>query len=179
MKSSNLGTVLHFKITYRGSLVPSGYCHDLCCCKLFFFFCFHSQSLQHILHFAFHGTLVLNVFGATYCSGCIIDMSKYRPGVGNLFGMTCHFSFFWLTTVPLPTQSSHLQESDENTSLPSLFDPLSLALSIIILFFKKNLPLLGLHSINLLTACFLYKNKNTNTSFTILFVLSICFLLYN
>ncbi len=36
------------------------------------------------------------------------------------------------------------------TPLPSLFDPLTLALSILILFFKKDL-----HSIHLLTACFL------------------------
>ncbi len=40
----------------------------------------------------------------------------------------------------------HLQESPKNTSLPSLFDPLTLALSILILFLKKQ--------------------KNTNTSFS-------------
>ncbi len=33
---------------------------------------------------------------------------------------------------------SHLQEPAKNTSLPSLFDPLTLALSILNLFFKKN-----------------------------------------
>ncbi len=43
----------------------------------------------------------------------------------------------------LPTQSSswvlsHLQESAKNISPPSLFDPLTLALSILILFFKKK-----------------------------------------
>ncbi len=32
----------------------------------------------------------------------------------------------------------HLQESAKNTSLPSLFDPLTLALSILILFLKKK-----------------------------------------
>ncbi len=31
-----------------------------------------------------------------------------RPGVGNLFGMMCHFSFFWLTTVPIPPQRSNI-----------------------------------------------------------------------
>ncbi len=50
--------------------------------------------------------------------------------------------------VTCPTQSEHLQESAKNTSLPSLFDPLTLAHSILILFFKKN----------------------TNTSFSNLFV---------
>ncbi len=35
---------------------------------------------------------------------------------------------------------THLQESTKNTSLPSLFDPLTLALSILILFFKKTCP---------------------------------------
>ncbi len=49
----------------------------------------------------------------------------------------------------------HLQESAKNTSLPSLFDPLTLALSILILFLKKKkLLLLDWHSIHLLTACF-------------------------
>ncbi len=33
---------------------------------------------------------------------------------------------------------SHLQESAKNTSLPSLFDPLTLALAILILFLKKT-----------------------------------------
>ncbi len=46
---------------------------------ILFFFCFHSRSLQHTLHYIFHGTLVLCVFGATYCCGCIIDMSKSLP----------------------------------------------------------------------------------------------------
>ncbi len=55
--------------------------HDSCHCKLFFFFCFHSRSLQHTLHYIFHGTLVLCVFGATCCRGCIIDMSKSRPWI--------------------------------------------------------------------------------------------------
>uniref|UniRef100_A0A672KRS4 Fucolectin tachylectin-4 pentraxin-1 domain-containing protein n=1 Tax=Sinocyclocheilus grahami TaxID=75366 RepID=A0A672KRS4_SINGR len=48
-------------------------------CKVFFLFCFYSRSLQHALLYVFHGTLVLCVFGATYCCGCIIDMSKSRP----------------------------------------------------------------------------------------------------
>ncbi len=34
-----------------------------------------------------HSTLVLRVFGATYYCGCIIDMSKSRPGVGK---EVCH-----------------------------------------------------------------------------------------
>ncbi len=33
----------------------------------------------HIVHYVFHGTVVLRVFGATYSCGCIIDMSKSRP----------------------------------------------------------------------------------------------------
>ncbi len=81
-------------------------------------------------------------------------------------GMTC------------PTQSEqlnpyHLQETAKNTSLPSLFDPLTLALSIRILFnlicliflFKKHkhLTLYQLH-IYSLTASFSCK---TNTKFLI------------
>ncbi len=52
-----------------------------------------------------------------------IYIHMFPPG-----GMTC------------PTQSkhSHLQESAKNTSLLSLFDPLTLALSILILFLKKK-----------------------------------------
>ncbi len=66
---------------------------------------------------------------------------------------------------------SHLQESAKNTSLSSLLDPLTLALSILIIFLKKkHLPLLDLHSIHLLTACLKKKKKKTNTSFSILFV---------
>ncbi len=37
-----------------------------------------------------------------------------------------------------PAVHSHLQESDKNTSLPSLFDPLTLARSILILFLNKK-----------------------------------------
>ncbi len=70
-----------------------------------------------------------------------------------------------------------LQESAKNTSLPSLYDPLTLALFIIIVFFKKHF--LDLHSIHLLTACFL-KKTNTNTSLLYSFsIWSVFFLLYN
>ncbi len=41
----------------------------------------------------------------------------------------------WWNDLP---NSIHLQESAKNTSLPSLFDPLTLELSILILFFKKK-----------------------------------------
>ncbi len=41
----------------------------------------------------------------------------------------------------------HLQETAKNTSLPSLFDPLTLALSILILFY--------------LSVFFLFKKKHT------------------
>ncbi len=46
----------------------------------------------------------------------------------------------WWNDLPNSIQaaSSHLQESAKNTSPPSLFDPLTLALSILILFFKKT-----------------------------------------
>ncbi len=73
----------------------------------------------------------------------------------------------------------HLQETTKNTSLPSLFDPLTLALSILILFylsvfflFKKHthLTLYQLH-IYSLTASFSWK---TNTSF-LFSILSTCF----
>ncbi len=37
--------------------------------------------LQHTLHYVFLGTLVLCVSGATYCCGCIIDMSKSRTWI--------------------------------------------------------------------------------------------------
>ncbi len=43
-------------------------------------------------------------------------------------------------------ESIHLQESAKNTSLPSLFDPLTLALSILILFLKKTLLIYCLFS---------------------------------
>ncbi len=46
-------------------------------------------------------------------------------------------------------------------SMNKIFDPLTLELSILILFLKKkkDLPLLDLNSIHLLTACFLKKKK--------------------
>ncbi len=75
----------------------------------------------------------------------------------------------------------HLQETAKNTSLPSLFDPLTLALSILILFylsvfflFKKNHTHLTLYQLHIysVTASFSWK---TNTSF-LLSILSTCFL---
>ncbi len=76
---------------------------------------------------------------------------------------------------------SHLQETAKNTSLPSLFDPLTLAISILILFYlsvfflckKKNthLALYQLH-IYSVTASFSWK---TNTS-CLFSILSTCFL---
>ncbi len=70
---------------------------------------------------------------------------------------------------------SHLQESAKNTSLPSLFDPRTLALSILILFLKKkkNLSLLNLHSIHLLLV--FLKTKQLTLAFLI-FLYSIRFL---
>ncbi len=45
----------------------------------------------------------------------------------------------WWNDLPNSIQVlSHLQETAKNTSLPSLFDPLTLALSILILFLKKK-----------------------------------------
>ncbi len=38
-----------------------------------------TRDLYNTLHYIFHGTLALCVFGATYCCGCIIDMLKSRP----------------------------------------------------------------------------------------------------
>ncbi len=65
---------------------------------------------------------------------------------------------------------THLQETAKNTSLPSLFDPLTLALSILLLFYliflfkkHKHLTLYRLH-IYSLTASFSCK---TNTKFLI------------
>ncbi len=73
----------------------------------------------------------------------------------------------------------HLQESAKNTSLPSLFDPLTLALSILILFLKKKKKLVPFRlALCPFTACFL-KNKTTNTSFSNLLlsnILSVFFL---
>ncbi len=76
---------------------------------------------------------------------------------------------------------SHLQESAKNTSLPSLFDPLTLALSILILFylsvfflFKEKHTHLTLYQLHIysVTASFSWK---TNTSF-LFSILSTCFL---
>ncbi len=51
-KSSNLGTVLRIKTTFRRSLLPSD-SQDSCRWKLFF--CFHSRSLPtHIIYFMAH-----------------------------------------------------------------------------------------------------------------------------
>ncbi len=64
---------------------------------------------------------------------------------------------------------SHLQESAKNTSLPSLFDPLTSTLySNSILKKKKKLVPFRL-ALYPFTACFL-KNKTTNTSFSNLFI---------
>ncbi len=52
--------------------------------KLFFFI-----FLQHTLHYVFHGTLVLHVFGATYCCGCIIDMLSLDPEYKTTAFFTC------------------------------------------------------------------------------------------
>ncbi len=76
---------------------------------------------------------------------------------------------------------THLQETAKNTSLPSLFDPLTLALSILILFylsvfflFKKNtythLTLYKLHIYSVTASC----SWKTNTSF-LFSILSTCF----
>ncbi len=46
----------------------------------------------YTLRYIFHDTLALCVFDSTYCRGCVIDLSKSRPGVCNLFGKMCHFS---------------------------------------------------------------------------------------
>ncbi len=75
---------------------------------------------------------------------------------------------------------SHLQETAKNTSLTSLFDPLTLALSILILFYRSvffllkkttHLTLYQLH-IYSVTASFSWK---TNTS-CLFSILSTCFL---
>ncbi len=46
-------------------------------------FLFLFKAIKKIIIIIFHSTLVLRVFGATYYCGCIIDMSKSRPGVGK------------------------------------------------------------------------------------------------
>ncbi len=72
-------------------------------------------------------------------------------------------------------ESLHLQETAKNTSLPSLFDPLTLVLSILILFYlsvffliKNTYTHLTLYQLHIysLTASFSWK---TNTSFFFLF----------
>ncbi len=66
---------------------------------------------------------------------------------------------------------NHLQESAKNTSLPSLFDPLTLALYYnSILRRKKKCPL---HSIHLLTACFLKNKQKKLTLASLIFLYSI------
>ncbi len=73
---------------------------------------------------------------------------------------------------------THLQETAKNTSLPSLFDPLTLALSILNLFDliclfikkkKKHLTLYQLHIFSL-TARFSCKT-NTKFNFSIFYIL--------
>ncbi len=53
----------------------------------------------------------------------------------------------WWNDLPSSWILTHLQETAKNTSLPSLFDPLTLALSILILFYL---------------ICLLFIKKNTN-----------------
>lgn len=50
-----------------------------------------------------------------------------RVGVGNLFGMTCHFYFFWLTTVPIISHNITL----------SFIQYLILTLSILVYLFPE------------------------------------------
>ncbi len=70
---------------------------------------------------------------------------------------------------------THLQEKDKNTSLPSLFDPLTLALysnsilSICLLFIKKN------PTVDSLSIAYLFFSWKTNTNF-LFSILSTCFL---
>ncbi len=70
---------------------------------------------------------------------------------------------------------SHHQESAKNPSLPSLFDLLTLALSILILLQKKKLNILDFHSIHLLTACFLKKTLLSKMLYSF-YILSVFFL---
>ncbi len=89
---------------------------------------------------------------------------------------------------------NHLQETAKSTSLPSLFDPLSLANCILILFFKKRVPFrlahysftncLSLASLMFLcSVCFLFiiqLTKAKKASLALFFFYSMCFhLLYN
>ncbi len=67
---------------------------------------------------------------------------------------------------------SHLQESAKNTSLPSLFDPLTLALSILILFYLSVFLLKK----TAVTAGFSWKSFSWKTNTSFLFsILSTCF----
>ncbi len=88
----------------------------------------------------------------------------------------------WWNDLPNSIRAaSHLQETAKNTSLPSLFDPLTLALSILILFylsvfflFKKthkhtHLTLYQLHFYSL-TASFSWKT-NSRFLFSIFYLL--------
>ncbi len=119
--------------------------------------------------------LYLNSLLQTYVplEACVLQVNVALLFIPKRHEIT--FTDFYINCsllVTCPTQSSswvlnHLQESAKNTSLPSLCNPLTLALSILITFFKKRVPFrLALYSF---TACFLIKNSY-------FCILSICFL---
>ncbi len=56
------------------------------------------------------------------------------------------------------TSRNHFQESAKNTSLSSLFDPLTLALSIIILFYLSVFFLFKKHTFDPLSTAYLFCN---------------------
>ncbi len=89
------------------------------------------------------------------------------------FFINCSHLVEWPRTQSQQLNPYHLQETAKNTSLPFLFDPLTLALSILILFYAicllllKNTHLLHIYS---LTASFSCKT-NTRFIFSIFYIL--------
>ncbi len=76
-----------------------------------------------------------------------VPSQRDTKSLSQTFSLTVPIWWNDLELYPSSWILTHLQETAKNTSLPSLFDPLTLALSILILFIK-----------------------NTNTSFSYLFV---------
>ncbi len=138
---------------------------------------FHNLSWITEINELFHDILIywdapVNSLLQTYVPSRILHSASERciivPSQRGTKSLSQTFTLTvpsWWNDLPNSIQAaesfSHLQESGKNTSLPSLFDPLTLAISILILFLKKEdkLPLLDLDSIHLLTACFLKKTK--------------------
>ncbi len=91
---------VHFEVIIPHSLTAINTIKfwDLPCARMQMFIKFFMQNVN---------TKSVKLFGESdwivhrsHCSAQFTS-SLYRPGVGNLLGMKCHFLFFWLTTVSM------------------------------------------------------------------------------